>query len=282
MLSYHHAYHAGNFADVLKHSITIHILNYMMQKPKPVFYLDTHAGTGAYALNTDEALKNKEFDNGIGKLWPQRESLSKLPNLISEYLKQINHFNPSNELCHYPGSPWLAQQLLREQDRLALYELHPQAFKALSENFANDKRIKAYQSDGFQACLSQLPPKERRGLVLMDPPYEIKQDYQMVAETLIKAHKKFATGTYVLWYPVVDRFRIKALTNQFIQSGIRNIVLFELGINKDGEKGMTSSGMIVINPPWTLVKTVKEALPFLAQTLAGNKGQFSIKQLVDE
>lgn len=285
MLSYLHSFHAGNFADVLKHSISAHILDYLTKKQKPVFYLDTHSGTGAFSFHDNEAQKTQEYLNGIGKLWdlPSPESQNQeLPGLVKDYVELIQTFNLSQDLDTYPGSPWFAQHLLREHDRLSLFELHPREFKTLLQNIRGDRRIKAFQKDGFHACMSQLPPKERRGYVLMDPPYEVKQDYKTATDTLIKAHAKFATGTYALWYPVVDRYRIDKIEADFIKSGIKNIQLFELGIAGDKESGMTSSGMIVINPPWTLMKAAQEALPFLAKQLAGSQGRYRCVQLVKE
>jgi len=283
MLSYLHSFHAGNFADVLKHSISAHILNYLTEKPKPVFYLDTHSGTAAFALQDDEAQKTQEYINGIEKLWNlSEEELTKSPGLVKDYVELIKAFNFTHNLETYPGSPWFAKAILREQDRLSLFELHPREFKTLLQNIRGDRRIKAFQKDGFQACMSQLPPKERRGYVLMDPPYEVKQDYQTATQTLIKAHKKFATGTYALWYPVVDRYRIEQVEKDFINSGVKNIQLFELGIAEDREQGMTASGMIVINPPWTLMQQAKESLPFLAKTLADKSGHYRCIQLVAE
>lgn len=282
MLSYLHSFHAGNFADVLKHSISAHILEYLTQKPKPVFYLDTHSGSGAFSLHDHEAQKTQEYLNGVAKLWTQTDTQDKLPGLVEKYIQLIKEFNVNNQLDTYPGSPWFAKAILREHDRLGLFELHPREFGSLLQNMRGDRRIKLYQKDGFQACMSQLPPKERRGYVLMDPPYEVKQDYQTATETLIKAHGKFATGTYALWYPVVDRYRIDKIEQDFINSGIKNIQLFELGIGKDQEKGMTSSGMIVINPPWTLMQQAKEALPWLAKQLAGKNGHYRCIQLVKE
>lgn len=279
MLSYQHGYHAGNFADVLKHSVSIQILNYLTQKPKPLFYLDTHAGCGAFQLTGNQAQKNKEYETGIGQLW--QTSTRQLP-LISDYLQCIKAFNPTSTLSHYPGSPWFAQQILRQQDRLALYELHPKEYQLLKHNMGTDARIKTFQENGFQACLSQLPPREKRGYILMDPPYEVKQDYQTVVKAIKKAHRKFAQGTYALWYPVVDRFRIDQLEKAFIESGINNIQLFELGIDKDSAKGMTASGMIIINPPWTLFKTMQADLPSLTQQLAPSKGHYRIEQLIAE
>jgi len=283
MLSYLHSFHAGNFADVLKHSISAHILTYLTEKPKPVFYLDTHSGTGAFSLQDNEAQKTQEYLNGIAKLWDLTEQeLNNLPGLVKEYVALIKDFNLNDSLETYPGSPWFATHLLREDDRISLFELHPREFKTLLQNIRGDRRIKAFQKDGFHACISQLPPKERRGYVLMDPPYEVKQDYKTATETLIQAYKKFSTGTYALWYPVVDRYRIHEIEQDFIKSGIKNIQLFELGIDKDKEKGMTSSGMIVINPPWTLMKQARQALPFLAKQLAGSRGVYRCKQLVPE
>ncbi|MBN2866065.1 MAG: 23S rRNA (adenine(2030)-N(6))-methyltransferase RlmJ [Thiotrichales bacterium] len=281
MLSYLHSFHAGNFADVLKHSISVHILDYLTQKPKVLFYLDTHSGTGGFSLQHAEAQKNQEYQNGIGKLWALKSSQN-LPGLVKNYLDLVAEFNSSDTLTHYPGSPWFAQQILREHDRGSLFELHPREFKSLSANFADDRRFKTFQADGFHACLSQLPPKEKRGYILMDPPYEVKQDYQTAVNSLIAAHKKFSTGTYALWYPVVERYRINDMEKAFIKSGVRNIQLFELGIQKEGEKGMTSSGMIVINPPWTLKAAVENALPFLAEHLAPDVAHYRVVQLVNE
>lgn len=279
MLSYQHGYHAGNFADVLKHSVSIQILQYLTQKPKPLFYLDTHAGCGAFQLNDSQAQKNREYENGIGLFWHKTDSQ---PSLIQDYLKWVKAFNPTSELSFYPGSPWFAQQILRPQDRLALYELHPREFQHLQKNMANDTRIKLFQANGFDGCLSQLPPREKRGYILIDPPYEVKQDYQTVVEVIKKAHRKFAQGTYALWYPVVERFRINQLEMALKESGIKNIQLFELGVDSDHAKGMMASGMIVINPPWTLYQTMQTDLPNLTRQLAPSKGHYRIEQLVSE
>lgn len=289
MLSYQHGFHAGNFADVLKHLISIQILNYLNQKDKPYFYLDTHAGSGGYQLNSDQANKTAEYLNGIGKLWQASATIS--TQALQDYLQAVQMFNehcgnPTQELRFYPGSPWFAQILLREQDRGSLFELHPKEFKALIEHSRHHrnacKKIKLFNEDGFQACLSQLPPKERRGLVLMDPPYEIKTDYDHAVNTLIKAHAKFATGSYALWYPVVERARIKKMEKQFKESGIKNIQLFEFGIDEDTAKGMQSAGMIVINPPWTLFAQMQKTLPELKQVLAPKSGFYRCEQLVGE
>ncbi len=280
MLSYRHAFHAGNFADVLKHWVLVECLDYLKQKEKPFVYYDTHAGPGMYSLDSDFAQKNHEFENGITKIWADPE----LPEALQPYCALIQTFNQNGALAQYPGSPGIAQALAREWDRLCLAELHPTEFNELSNRFAQDKRAEVWKEDGFNRTLKQLPPRERRGIVLIDPPYELKEDYQRVVEFLIAAHRKFAQGVYLLWYPVVERSRIDEIESALKHSGIRNIALFELGLESDTEtRGMTSSGMIVINPPWTLKQRIDSALPFLAQKL-GLKGEIIARSevLVDE
>jgi len=264
MLSYRHAFHAGNFADVLKHWVLVECLEYLKRKEKPFVYYDTHAGPGMYSLDSDFAQKNQEFENGITKIWKAPD----LPEALQTYCSLIHRFNTHSTQLHYPGSPVIAQTLAREWDRLSLSELHPAEFSKLSHHFASDKRAEAWKEDGFNRILKQLPPRERRGIVLIDPPYELKEDYERVIEFLQAAHRKFAQGIYLLWYPVVERSRIDAIEVALKQSSIRNITLFELGLQSDTHtRGMTSSGMIVINPPWTLKQQIDSALPFLAQKI---------------
>ncbi len=278
MLSYRHSYHAGNFADVLKHLVLQRILAYMIKKDAPLLYLDTHSAAGAYALDSESANKTREYENGIGHLWEQYD----LPEIVEEYVELIRKLNPDGQLQHYPGSPWFAQQLLRKQDRIALYELHSNEVELLRNNVKGDRRIKVFAEDGFQGCVANMPPKERRGLILIDPPYEIKKDYQETVKTLTKAHRRFATGTYALWYPVVDRYRIRELHQSLVDSGMPNIHYFELGLEPDNTGfGMTASGMVVINPPWTLKAEMETALPYLAEALSPD-GWYKSEQLVAE
>ncbi|WP_036252124.1 23S rRNA (adenine(2030)-N(6))-methyltransferase RlmJ [Methylobacter sp. BBA5.1] len=280
MLSYRHAFHAGNFADVLKHLILIRILEYLKKKDKPFCCVDTHAGPGAYALDSDYALKNREFDNGIGKLWQRHD----LPDGVAAYVELIRQFNGQEPLRRYPGSPLIAQQLLRDADRLFLYELHSTEIALLTEAVNRDRRIKVFHDDGLKNAIGLLPPAERRGLVLIDPSYEMKSDYQEVVDTLVKMHKRFATGIFALWYPVVERRRNDALEQALQNSGIKNIQLFELGIQADtSEHGMTASGMIVINPPWTLTPDMERVLPWLADVLGeSGAGFFRVRKLAGE
>ncbi|MGZ5028570.1 MAG: 23S rRNA (adenine(2030)-N(6))-methyltransferase RlmJ [Methylobacter sp.] len=269
MLSYRHSFHAGNFADVLKHIILIQSLDYLSTKDKPLCCIDTHAGPGKYELDSEYAQKNREFDNGIGKLWRRND----LPECVARYVSLIKRFNKPDQLTRYPGSPLIAKQLLRDKDRLCLFELHNTEIKLLNAVADKDKRIKVFHSDGLKDSLKLLPPLERRGLILIDPSYEIKSDYLQVVETLIAMHKRFATGTYALWYPVVDRNRNQELERAIQNSGIKDVQLFELGMHTDSNAhGMTASGMIVINPPWTLSAEMKQVLPWLANVL-GNHGE---------
>ncbi|MCW8919406.1 MAG: 23S rRNA (adenine(2030)-N(6))-methyltransferase RlmJ [Gammaproteobacteria bacterium] len=279
MLSYRHAFHAGNFADVLKHLVQVRILRYLLQKEKPLLYLDTHAGAGDYKLGATPSGKAAEFESGIGRLWSRDD----LPEIVADYVALVRRFNHSKKLTHYPGSPWLAQQLLRPVDRMVLHELHPADLAQLQETFRGDRRCRVRAEDGFAACLALLPPAERRGLVLLDPPYELKEDYQRVVDTLTGAYQRFATGTYALWYPVVERRRIDRLEKALSASGIRRILLLELGIAADRPgHGMTASGMVVINPPFSLATEMAPALDYLAQTLGVGHGHSRIVELVGE
>jgi 23S rRNA (adenine2030-N6)-methyltransferase len=251
--------------------ILIEILEYLKKKEQPFCYIDTHAGAGKYHLNKDYALQTREFENGIGKLWP----LQDLPPCFAAYVELVKQFN-NKLLTRYPGSPLIARKLLRPDDRLCLFELHSTDHALLADAVKKDKRIKLFQADGFEASLKHLPPIERRGLILIDPPYEIKSDYRQVVEMLIKMHKRFATGIFAIWYPVIDRSRNHQLEKAISNSGIANVTLFELGVNPDtASHGMTASGMIVVNPPWTLEPKMKSTLPWLANLLGNGGGGYS-------
>jgi len=269
MLSYRHAFHAGNFADVLKHLVLVHCIEHLKKKDKPFCYIDTHAGAGMYALNSEWALKNREFDSGIAKLWRRDD----LPAGVRRYVDLVGQFNQGKELLHYPGSPFIAASLMRKEDRLFLYDLHSTEFKFLHELVKKDRRIRTFHADGLADSLSLLPPKERRGLVLIDPSYELSNDYRLVAETLKKMYRRFAGGIYALWYPVVERQRIRRLERALQDCGIADVALFELAVSPDSKgHGMTASGMVVINPPWTLEAEMRLELPWLAEIL-GAEGQ---------
>ncbi|MDH5546445.1 MAG: 23S rRNA (adenine(2030)-N(6))-methyltransferase RlmJ [Gammaproteobacteria bacterium] len=277
MLSYRHAFHAGNFADVLKHIVLIEILEYLLKKDKPFHFIDTHAGAGLYDLRSGQANKTAEYLDGIARLtpaeWPELSSLFDV----------VSAFNPDGGLNSYPGSPLIAQYFLRDCDREWLFEWHPSDYVLLQAQIRQDKRIRAQNEDGFVGMLSLLPPITRRGLVLIDPPYEVKSDYAQVFESLDKAYRKFSTGIYALWYPVVDRKRIEDLMQRFSTSAIRNIQVFELAVSPDSdERGMTGAGMLVINPPWTLMNHMQQILPRLAKLFGSTGSFYKAEQLVPE
>lgn len=280
MLSYRHNYHAGNFADVLKHCVWVHSLDYVMKKDKPVRVIDTHAGAGGYQLPLEPFKKPPEYKNGIAKLWQKNN----IPESLQRYLACVTAFNESQSgknkpLEFYPGSPAITQALLRKQDAAYFYELHSTDFPELKVMVRRNKNIHARMEDGFTGLKALLPPPEKRALILVDPSYEIKTDYEKVVSQLCEAYTRFPQGTYILWYPVVDRARINIMEKKFMASNIRNIQLFELGLEKGHDDyGMTSSGIIVINPAWTLWKSMEECLPYLAKLL-GVKGEGFYRQV---
>ena len=279
MLSYRHSFHAGNPADVVKHLVLAEVLKYQTIKDKPLDYIDTHSGAGFFELAGSDAQKTQEYLEGIAKLWQHRSEHSAL----NEYIELIKSFNQQGDLDFYPGSPKIAEHFLRRQDKGWFFELHPRDLELLQNNMQGKRSIRVRGENGFQGLVGLLPPASRRACVLIDPPYEIKADYDTVVNTIIKAYKRFATGTYMIWYPVIDRERIDRMEAGLIDSGVRNIQLFELATEADTEvHGMTASGMIVINPPWKLKQTMDAILPELVELLAQNSGFYRSEQLVDE
>lgn len=280
MLSYRHSYHAGNHADVLKHIVLTLCIESLKEKEKPFLYLDTHSGAGRYLLRSEHAEKTGEYLSGINLLWQQ----SNIPELLNTYISVLRRYNPFEEIKYYPGSPLIAKQLLREQDKLNLTELHPTDYPLLKQEFIKDKRTKVLREDGFSQLKSKLPPLSRRGIILIDPSYEIKDDYQKIPAALFEAYKRFATGVYLIWYPVVSRTQTQKMIDNIINLGIKRISQFELAIKPDNnQKGMTASGMIVINPPWKLHEQMRTILPWLKTTLdVEQTGNFIIRELVTE
>ncbi|WP_420064640.1 23S rRNA (adenine(2030)-N(6))-methyltransferase RlmJ [Pectobacterium colocasium] len=280
MLSYRHSFHAGNHADVLKHTVQSLIITALKEKEKPFLYLDTHAGAGRYQLSGEHAERTGEYLDGIAKIW-QRDDI---PAELEPYMQAVRTYNHNGQLRYYPGSPLIARQLLREQDKLHLTELHPSDFPLLRNEFQKDSRAKVLRDDGYQQLKSQLPPLSRRGFMLIDPPYELKTDYQAVVKGIQEGHKRFATGVFALWYPVVLRQHIKRLLKELEATGIRNILQIELAVLPDSDRyGMTASGMIVINPPWKLAAQMKSVLPWLHSVLVPEgTGHTLVEQIVPE
>lgn len=263
MLSYRHAFHAGNHADVLKHLVEVLILQYLVKKAgKPLCYIDTHAGAGSYALRETFASKNREFDSGIARLWERHD----LPADLASYVNLVRSVNPSDKLLQYPGSPAIAAIILHTGHRLQLFELHPDDAGKLGRWAARDGRIKVQQDDGFAALKAILPPPERRALVMIDPPYEIKTDYATAIAALKLASKKFATGVYAMWYPLLDREEVAILVKKLEAMPVKYL-LVELSVQAAGD-GMYGSGVFIINPPWVLQQQLESCLPYLQEILA--------------
>lgn len=271
MLSYRHAFHAGNHADVLKHTIELMLLRYLNQKDKPWWYVDSHAGAGCYALHEGFAAKNAEYETGIARLWDR----SDLPPALADYVKLVKSLNPDGKLRYYPGSPMLAEKVMRADDRLRLFELHPSDNKLLQENFADlGKLAIIQQSDGFTGLKAVLPPAPRRGLILIDPPFEDKRDYQTVIKALQEALRRFATGTYAIWYPHLQRREVAELTENLKKLPCKNWLHAGLNIQKPAADGfgMHGSSMFILNPPWTLQQELQTLLPWLVQVLGRDQG----------
>jgi len=279
MLSYRHSFHAGNPADVLKHLVLAQVLSYQTIKDKPLDYIDTHSGAGFFELASADAQKTQEFQDGIAKLYQH----TSVHEALNDYIALIKSFNEQGELAFYPGSPKIAEHYLRRQDKGWFFELHPRDLLLLEENMQGKRSIRVRGENGFAGLIGLLPPASRRACVLIDPPYEIKDDYEIVVKTLTKAYQRFATGTYMIWYPVVERERIDRMEEGLIASGMRNVQLFELATKADTDvHGMTASGMIVINPPWKLKQTMDAVLPELVGLLSDASGFYRSEQLVEE
>jgi 23S rRNA (adenine2030-N6)-methyltransferase len=260
MLSYRHAFHAGSFADVLKHAVLVHALRHTVLKPRPVYFLDTHAGAGSYDLASAMAQKTGEFRGGIERVLAAG---GEVPELLRPYLELVRDANRPGELRVYPGSPALARAVLRPQDRIELIELHGTDYAALAA--WTGAAITARREDGLAALAHRLPPPERQAVVLIDPSYELKTDYQDVVAALAAAHRRFATGTFLLWYPVIERARTDAMLAGLAATGIARQYRLELGLRPDAPgRGMTACGLVVVNPAWTLPAAADAALPWLA------------------
>ena len=265
-----HGFHAGNHADVLKHLMLVQVLSYLTAKETPLWFVDTHAGAGVYAIDSAFAQKKGEFKDGIGRLWGQ----SGLPAALAEYLQQIRKLNPDDVLRHYPGSPQIALQMLREQDRLQLFELHTTECEVLQKQYAHVKRkVSVQPTDGFAGLKAVLPPASRRGLVLIDPSYEDKADYAKVVTTMQDALQRFATGVYAVWYPQVQRQESKELPGQLQQLAGQSWLHATLKVMapaRDG-LGLHGSGVFVFNPPWKLEAALSAVMPTLVRLLGQDR-----------
>jgi 23S rRNA (adenine2030-N6)-methyltransferase len=278
LFSYRHGFHAGNHADVLKHFVLVELLAHMAAKEKAFSFVDTHAGAGSYSLGSDFARKKSEFEGGIGRLWKP----GKLPGALDAYMAQVRALNRDGRLHFYPGSPQIALQMMRPQDRLHLFELHSTESEVLQAFFAkSDRRVAVRAADGFAGLKSVLPPPSRRGLVLIDPSYEDKQDYARVLDAMGDALKRFATGIYAVWYPLVQRkeaHRMAGELEQLAAAGDWLHVSLKICAPPEDGMGLYGSGMFVFNPPWNLEATLRETMPALARLLGlEGKGSFKLQ-----
>ncbi len=264
MLSYQHAYHAGNFADVHKHWLLVLLLDALNRKDKPWCYLDTHAGRGVYSLDSAMAMKTAEWRDGVGRLLEKAE---KAPESLRRYLQVVNeNYSRNHEIKLYPGSPELARMLMRQGDQEVLCELHPQEFEHLKKHFRKYDNVHLHFRDGFEGILAMVPPPEKRGLVLIDPSYELKQDYQRISSYLEKLRKRWAGATVAVWYPVLAEERHQTLLEGVRKSSLDNVMRSEIRRTGAG-KGMVGSGMLILNPPWKVDEEIESGWSFLVESL---------------
>jgi 23S rRNA (adenine2030-N6)-methyltransferase len=269
MLAYRHAFHAGNHADVLKHIVLVLVLRHLAAKEKGFRFVDTHGGAGGYSLQGRYARKHDEHARGIGALWTRDD----LPAAVADYVELVRTFNPDGKLAQYPGSPSLALMLLRPQDELRAFELHPTEEKILRATLAGQRRASAVFGDGFTGLRSQLPPPTRRGAVLVDPSYEGTADYPKVVATMRDAVARFADGIYVVWYPQVSKLEAAQLPRRLAALAPKGWLHARLTVQEPDAQGfgLAGSGVFVLHPPHTLRAALAEVLPYLVDALGQSK-----------
>lgn len=283
-MNYRHAYHAGNFADVVKHAILARILVHLGRKDTPYRVIDTHAGIGVYDLSSVEAGKTGEWHAGVGRLLAARLQAD-AAELLAPYLETIQATRALHGLpLAYPGSPEIARHLSRSQDKLVFIEKHPVDAKRLAQAMDGDRRAKVIALDGWTALKAYVPPVERRGLVLIDPPFEEVGEFDRIADLLVAAWKKWSSGTYAVWYPLKDKGQASAFRAALASSPLRKVLCVELQVNdRDDPRDFSGTGMIIVNPPWTLHDECKILLPALATILRhGNRAPFRCEWLAGE
>ncbi len=271
-MNYRHGFHAGNFADVLKHVVLMRILTHLNGKDAPYRVVDTHAGAGRYDLGSEEALRTHEWRDGLARL--DQSALSPaVEEILQPWRAALAVARGQYGANTYPGSPWLCRQAMRAQDRLIASELHPHTHKKLAAVLGRDSRCKALAIDGWNALRGNVPPKERRGLVLIDPPFEETGEFERLAAELIAAHRKWPTGIYAFWYPVKDRRAVETLHAAITVAGIGRLLRLEIDVDRpEAAGGLSATGMTIINPPWRLAEEARILLPALSERLAQGPG----------
>jgi len=285
-MNYRHAFHAGNFADVIKHIVLTRILTYLHQKQSAFRVIDTHAGAGLYDLTGDEASRSGEWRSGIARIMQARFT-PQAADLVAPYLDIVRAFNPQRELIAYPGSPLVARALLRPQDRLVACEVEPGARKQLLSNLYNDEQARVVDLDGWTALPAFVPPNERRGVVLIDPPFEDKDEFSTLAQRFATAFVKWPTGIYVMWYPAKSRRSTDELARQVATTigekdrGADNCLRVEFSVApQTAEAGLVSTGLLIVNPPWTLPDELRSILAELGKPLGqGGAGRYRVEMV---
>lgn len=285
-MNYRHVFHAGNFADVAKHVTLLAVLGELLQRPKPLTYLETHAGAGVYNLRGAEAQRSGEAAAGIVSLWRQAAGRS-LPPTLDTYLRligELNHAAPGQgTLARYPGSPWLAQALLRPEDKLFCCEWQDEPAAALQRLLAKDRRVSVQQRDGYQALSALLPPRIRRGLILIDPPYEAADEFQRAGDAFIQACRRWPAGVVLLWYPLKTPAAVAGLHRSLRDSGVRKLLLTECRqVPADHPPGLHGGGLLIANPPWQAAAGIRDALRVVVDWLAPGLGAARVEWLVPE
>jgi 23S rRNA (adenine2030-N6)-methyltransferase len=267
-MNYRHGFHAGNFADVLKHVVLMRVLTHLNAKDTPYRIVDTHAGAGRYDLGSEEALRTHEWKDGVARI--DRSPLAPaVEALLKPWRDAVSGARALYGPEAYPGSPWLCRHAMRPDDRLIAAELHPPTHKKLVQAISRDERCKALAIDGWNALRGNVPPKERRGLVLIDPPFEEKDEFATLEAELIAAHRKWPTGIYALWYPVKDKLAVANLLAGINQAGIGRLLRLEIDVDRpDAAGGLSATGMLIVNPPWRLAEEARILLPALTERLA--------------
>lgn len=271
-MNYRHAYHAGNFGDVLKHAVLALVIEHLKQKEAPFRIIDTHAGVGLYDLVSMEASKTGEWQDGIGRIWTESLPVP-LRDILAPYLQAVAAENADGALRYYPGSPVIAARLMRRTDRLVLNELHPVDHAELAGRFARDARVKVLALDAWTALKSLLPPKERRAVVLIDPPFEEPGEFARLVSGLAEAHRRFASGVMLLWYPVKDVRALAGFHRELAALGLPRMLKAELFVRRANDPlRLSGTGLIILNPPYRLDEKLGVLLPFLARRLAQAEG----------
>ena len=283
---YRHHFHAGNFADVMKHVLLLQILSRLNNKDKPYRYIDTHGGAGKYDLSTSEAQKSGEFLNGIHRLIKLDDSIKRnAPEGIQQYLKIVEKMRENFGKGAYPGSPWFALEGMREIDKATIFEMQRDVFQQLDQNIF-DKRAGLHERDAYEGLLAVIPPKEKRGLVMIDPPYELeRKDFPQLVELIAAAYKKWPTGVFAVWYPIKDRAMIERFEKKMFKTGIRRQLICEICVWPDDTPvGLNGCGLLVINPPWKFSEDADEALQWLFPHLRMQEtgGHAAVRWLVGE